>query len=192
MHKFQNVVQKLLKCFTRNDATLIEINPLVLNTHTQDFMCLDTKMAIDDNAFYRQKATFNKMENMPQSKQEKEAQKYDLNYINLDGNIGCLVNGAGLAMATMDLINLKGGKPANFLDIGGGARSEQVQAALKLIYSDTKTKAIYINIFGGIVRCDVIADGIIRASRSFTRNVPIIARLKGTHKLSYIHSKGTI
>lgn len=173
---------KLYDMFFELDCTQIEINPLVETTDSQ-VMCLDAKLNFDDNAAYRQKEVFARRDTSQERQQDVEASKWDLNFISLDGNIGCLVNGAGLAMATMDIIQLKGGKPANFLDVGGGATAEQVTAAFRLITSDPNVNAILVNIFGGIMRCDVIAEGIIQAAQTLNLSVPVIVRLQGTRKL---------
>ncbi|EDQ91310.1 uncharacterized protein MONBRDRAFT_20070 [Monosiga brevicollis MX1] len=171
----------LYTLFLEKDCTLVEINPLV-QTKGGDVMCLDAKVNFDDNAGFRQKDVFEKRDVSQENAADVEAAKYDLNYIDLDGTIGCLVNGAGLAMATMDIIQLYGGRPANFLDVGGGATAEQVTAAFKLITSDPSVSAILVNIFGGIMRCDVIAEGIIEAASELHLNVPIVVRLQGTRK----------
>lgn len=167
----------LYKAFVRLDASLIEINPFTFTG--EGVVCLDSKMTIDDNSHFRHGEIFKKHNFDHLSGPEKLAAKYDISYVSMDGNIGCLVNGAGLAMATLDLIKLKGGNPANFLDIGGSATTDQVMAALKIIAEDKKTKIIYVNIFGGIMKCDVIAKGVIRAAKQFNRQIPLIIRLRG-------------
>lgn len=176
---FAAFLQALLRCIVKEDATLVEINPwTILGNGT--IVCLDSKMNIDDNALFRQKETYQQLDFGHMSAPERECYKRDISYVALDGNIGCLVNGAGLAMATLDLIKLKGGSPANFLDIGGSATADQVEFALQLMGSDDKTKVIYVNIFGGIMRCDTIATGIVRAVGKFRREIPVVVRLKGT------------
>jgi succinyl-CoA synthetase beta subunit len=166
--------------FTATDASLIEINPLIV-TGDGNLLALDAKMNFDDNALYRHpdiKALRDLAEEAPL---EVEASKYSLNYIKLDGTIGCMVNGAGLAMATMDIIKLAGGEPANFLDVGGGANAEQIRNAFKILMSDTSVKAVFINIFGGILRCDVLAEGVIAAVKELGVPVPIVIRMEGTN-----------
>eukprot|EP01095_Lingulamoeba_sp_RSL-Kostka_P016053 TRINITY_DN7661_c0_g1_i2.p1 TRINITY_DN7661_c0_g1~~TRINITY_DN7661_c0_g1_i2.p1 ORF type:complete len:458 (-),score=184.07 TRINITY_DN7661_c0_g1_i2:35-1408(-) len=169
----------LYKLFTQCDCTQVEVNPLV-ETADEDIMCLDAKINFDDNASFRQNELFEYRDFSQEDNREVAAAKYDLNFIGLDGNIGCLVNGAGLAMATMDIIQLNGGSPANFLDIGGGANEKQVTEALKIIASDKKVKAILVNIFGGIMRCDVIAAGILKAVEELNLKIPLVVRLSGT------------
>merc|ERR1711974_248712 len=173
-------IKNLYTMFTRTDATQIEINPLVETSEGQ-IMCLDAKVNFDDNAAFRQKEIFSMRDYSQEDEREVKASKYDLNYIGLDGTIGCLVNGAGLAMATMDIIKLHGGSPANFLDVGGGATAAQVKEAFKIITSDPKVNAIMVNIFGGIMRCDVIAEGIIAAAKELKLATPIVVRLQGTN-----------
>lgn len=170
----------LYACFKDKDATMVEINPLGITREGKMLIC-DSKVNIDDNAAIRQKDLFKKEDFSQKDKKEVLAEKYELNYVKLDGNVGCLVNGAGLAMATMDLINFKGGKPANFLDVGGGASIERVKEAISIINEDTDVKTILINIFGGIVRCDIIAEGAIRAARDLNIKKPIVMRIKGTN-----------
>jgi succinyl-CoA synthetase beta subunit len=150
-------------------------------TEDGDLEALDAKVIVDDNALYRQPALTEWRDPTQEDPRETQARRYDLNYVSLDGVIGCMVNGAGLAMATMDIIKLRGGKPANFLDVGGGATAERVAEAFKLLVADTKVKAILVNIFGGIVRCDLIADGIIKAVKEVGVNVPVVVRLEGTN-----------
>ncbi|XP_035912640.1 succinate--CoA ligase [ADP-forming] subunit beta, mitochondrial isoform X1 [Anopheles stephensi] len=169
--------------FVKKDALLIEINPYAEDAAEtcEEYFALDAKMRFDDNAEFRQKDLFAKRDLTQEDKKEVEASKFDLNYIALDGSIGCLVNGAGLAMATMDIIKLHGGDPANFLDVGGGASVKAVKEAFKIITSDPKVHAILVNIFGGIMRCDVIAEGIIQATKELNIKMPIIVRLQGTN-----------
>lgn len=173
-------VQNLYKFFVSTDATQVEINPFV-ETSTGEILCVDAKINFDDNAAFRQKEIFAMRDFSQEDEREVAAAKYDLNFIGLDGSIGCLVNGAGLAMATLDIIKLYGGSPANFLDIGGGANAKQVTEALRIISSDPKVKAILINIFGGIMRCDVIALGVINAAQTLNLNIPLVVRLEGTN-----------
>lgn len=172
---------KLYKCFWETDAELAEINPLIV-TGSGDVVALDAKFNFDSNALYRQPEIVAFRDLDEEDPREVEASKYDLAYIQLDGNIGCLVNGAGLAMATMDTIKLFGGEPANFLDVGGGATAEKVTEAFKLMLESDDVKAILVNIFGGIMRCDVIADGVIQASRAVDLKVPLVVRMKGTNE----------
>ena len=166
--------------FTDLDASIVEINPLVV-TGAGDVIALDAKMNFDDNALFRHKDVQELRDEDEEDPAELEAAKHDLNYITLDGNIGCMVNGAGLAMATMDIIKLYGGAPANFLDVGGGATKERVTTAFKLILSDPNVESILVNIFGGIMRCDVIAEGVIAAAREVSLDVPLVVRLAGTN-----------
>jgi succinyl-CoA synthetase beta subunit len=168
------------RAFTELDASLIEINPLVV-TEDGDLVALDAKMNFDANALYRQPKLVELRDLDEEDPHEIEASRHELNYIKLDGNIGCMVNGAGLAMATMDIIKLYGGAPANFLDVGGGASKERVSAAFKLLLSDPKVEGVLVNIFGGIMRCDVIADGIVAAAREVNIAVPLVVRLEGTN-----------
>jgi succinyl-CoA synthetase beta subunit len=160
---------------------LLEINPLVV-TKEGHLICLDGKVNIDDNAIYRHADIKAMRDESQENPAEKIARDWELSYIALDGNIGCMVNGAGLAMATMDIVKLYGGEPANFLDVGGGATKERVTEAFKIILSDKKVKAILVNIFGGIVRCDLIADGIIAAVKEISLSIPVVVRLEGTNK----------
>ncbi len=162
------------------DASMVEINPLVV-TKAGEVLALDAKMNFDDNALYRHKDVEEMRDEDEQDSAELEAERHDLNYIKLDGNIGCMVNGAGLAMATMDIIKLYGGEPANFLDVGGSATKERVTTAFKLILSDSNVEGILVNIFGGIMRCDVIAEGVVSAAREVSLNVPLVVRLEGTN-----------
>lgn len=168
------------KCFVEEDATLVEINPLV-TTRDGKVIALDAKMTFDDNAMFRHTDIESYRDVTEEVPEETEAKKYDLSYIKLDGNIGCMVNGAGLAMSTMDIIKLHGGDPANFLDVGGGASAERVTAAFKLILGDENVKAVLVNIFGGIMKCDVIAQGVIAAAREVDLKVPVVVRLEGTN-----------
>ncbi len=178
------MLTKILKglhgLFTHNDFSLVEINPLVV-TGDGELLALDAKINIDDNALYRHPKLQEMHDPSQEDAAELEASQHELNYITLDGNIGCMVNGAGLAMATMDLIKLHGGDPANFLDVGGGTTAERVAAAFKLILSDNKVRAILVNIFGGIVRCDLIAKGIMTAIKEVGVSIPVIVRLEGTN-----------
>ena len=170
----------LQRAFVEKDASLVEINPLVV-TKQGDLLALDAKMGFDSNALFRHPEIAALRDTTEEDPRELEASKYDLSYVSLDGNIGCMVNGAGLAMATMDTIKLHGGNPANFLDVGGGASQEKVAAAFKLILADPNVRAILVNIFGGIMRCDVIAKGIVAAAREVNLGVPLIVRLEGTN-----------
>jgi succinyl-CoA synthetase beta subunit len=170
----------LSKAFHDLDASIIEINPLVV-TGAGDVICLDAKVNFDDNALFRHKDVEELRDADEEDPSELEAAKHGLNYVKLDGNIGCMVNGAGLAMATMDIIKLYGGEPANFLDVGGGATKERVTTAFKLILSDPNVEGILVNIFGGIMRCDVIAEGVIAAAREVSLDVPLVVRLEGTN-----------
>jgi succinyl-CoA synthetase beta subunit len=174
------LVEKLYKAFVAKDMSLLEINPLVI-TDKGNVVCLDAKINFDDNALYRHKDIQELHDPFEQDPAELEAAKYDLNFIKLDGSIGCLVNGAGLAMATMDIIKLYGSSPANFLDVGGGANKEKVTAAFKILLKDPAVKGILVNIFGGIMRCDIIAEGIIAAAKEVSLGVPLVARLSGTN-----------
>ncbi|PLX41877.1 MAG: ADP-forming succinate--CoA ligase subunit beta [Deltaproteobacteria bacterium] len=176
----QKFIAALVKAFMDTDASLAEINPLVV-TGGGDVLALDAKMNFDSSALYRHKDIEALRDVSEEDARELEASKFGLNYISLDGEIGCMVNGAGLAMATMDIIKHYGAEPANFLDVGGGANAEQVENAFKLILSDPNVKAVLVNIFGGIMRCDVIAEGIIQAAKAVDLNVPLVVRLKGTN-----------
>jgi succinyl-CoA synthetase beta subunit len=180
VNQFVKFVQGLYNAFQELDASLIEINPLVI-TDQGLLVALDAKMNFDENALYRQKEVLEMRDLDEEDAAEVEASNSNLNYIKLDGNIGCMVNGAGLAMATMDMIKLYGGSPANFLDVGGSATKERVTAAFKLILSDPNVEAILVNIFGGIMRCDVIAEGIVSAAREISLHVPLVVRLQGTN-----------
>lgn len=177
---FTDIFLKLALMFIENDLSLLEINPLVINKNGE-FILLDGKLIVDDNALYRQSELRALRDSSQEDERETQAQKWELNYIALDGDIGCMVNGAGLAMATMDLIKLNGGEPANFLDVGGGATKERVTEAFKIILSDSKVKGVLVNIFGGIVRCDLIADGIIGAVAEVGISVPVVVRLEGNN-----------
>ena len=170
----------LFKCFMRTDASLAEINPLVL-TNDNKIVALDCKLNFDGNALYRQKDILSLRDTNEEDPTELEADKFDLNYIKLDGNVGCMVNGAGLAMATMDIIKISGGEPANFLDVGGTASADTVKNGFKIILSDKNVKAILINIFGGIVRCDRVANGVVEAVKELGLDVPVVVRLEGTN-----------
>jgi len=170
----------LYKASTELDAALLEINPLVV-TGAGDIIALDAKMNIDDNALFRHPDVAELRDEDEEDPMELEASRHELNYVKLDGNIGCMVNGAGLAMATMDIIKLYGGEPANFLDVGGGATKERVTAAFKIILSDKNVEGILVNIFGGIMRCDVIAEGVVAAAREVSLHVPLVVRLEGTN-----------
>jgi succinyl-CoA synthetase beta subunit len=174
------LLMALYQAFLRTDASMLEINPLVV-TGTGDVLPLDAKMNFDSNALYRQQDISEMRDEDEEDPAELEATKHDLNYIKLDGSIGCMVNGAGLAMATMDIIKLYGAEPANFLDVGGGATKERVTTAFKIILSDPNVEGILINIFGGIMRCDVIAEGVIAAAKEVSLNVPLVVRLEGTN-----------
>ncbi len=178
--QFTQVFLGLAKMFTDCDLALLEINPLVITQENQ-LICLDGKINIDSNALYRQPKLRELHDISQEDEREAHAAKWDLNYVSLDGSIGCMVNGAGLAMGTMDMVSLYGGKPANFLDVGGGATKERVTEAFKIILSDTNVKAVFVNIFGGIVRCDLIADGIIGAVEEVGVTVPVIVRLEGNN-----------
>lgn len=178
--QFTQIFLGLAKLFQEKDLALIEINPLIIN-QDGDLHCLDAKIGIDGNALYRHKDLQAMADPSQEDEREAEAAEWDLNYVALDGNIGCMVNGAGLAMGTMDIIALHGGFPANFLDVGGGATKERVAHAFKLILSDENVRAVLVNIFGGIVRCDMIAEGIIGAIKEVGVNVPVIVRLEGTN-----------
>jgi succinyl-CoA synthetase beta subunit len=174
------LIESLYNAFVAKDMSLLEINPLVV-TKAGQVICLDAKINFDDNALYRHKDVAAMRDPDEEDATEREAAKYDLNFIKLDGSIGCMVNGAGLAMATMDIIKLYGEEPANFLDVGGGASREKVTAALKIILSDPNVKGILVNIFGGIMRCDIIANGIVEAAKEVSLSVPVVVRLEGTN-----------
>jgi succinyl-CoA synthetase beta subunit len=174
------MLQQLYKALTSLDASLVEVNPLVV-TGAGEVIALDAKMNFDDNALFRHKDILELRDEDEEDPAEREAARHELSYIKLDGNIGCMVNGAGLAMATMDIIKLYGGEPANFLDVGGGATKERVTAAFKIILSDPNVEGILINIFGGIMRCDVIAEGVVAAAKEVSLHVPLVVRLEGTN-----------
>ena len=174
------LISQLYNMFIERDMEMLEINPLIV-TEKDELKCLDAKMGFDSNALYRQKAIMGLRDETEEDPKELAASKFDLNYIALDGEIGCMVNGAGLAMSTMDIIKLYGAEPANFLDVGGGATTEKVTEAFKIITSDPKVKGILVNIFGGIMRCDVIAEGVVTAVKEVGLQVPLVVRLEGTH-----------
>jgi len=180
VNKFVKLASSLYDAYLATDASLVEINPLVV-TGAGDLLALDAKMNFDDNAMYRHTDIRDLRDLGEEDPLEIEASKFSLNYIHLDGNIGCMVNGAGLAMATMDIIKLAGGEPANFLDVGGGANAEQIRNAFKILMSDKNVKAVLINIFGGILRCDVLAQGVIAAVKELGVPVPIVIRMEGTN-----------
>jgi succinyl-CoA synthetase beta subunit len=180
-----NLIKSIYETLISKDASLIEINPLII-TKTGKIICLDAKINFDDNALFRRPEIMELRDFNEEDPKEIEASRHDLAYIKLSGKIGCMVNGAGLAMATMDIIKLYGKEPANFLDVGGGASKEKVSAAFKLILSDENVKGILINIFGGIMRCDVLAQGVVEAARETKLNIPLVVRLAGTN---YIEGK---
>ena len=173
------ILKNLYQLYIDKDLSLVEINPLIIDDN-EDLIALDAKISIDDNALFRQSNLEEWRDPSQEDEKESIAKRFDLNYVTLDGNIGCMVNGAGLAMATMDIIKLHGGQPANFLDVGGGATAERVAEAFKLITSDKNVQAILVNIFGGIVRCDLIAEGIIKAVKEVGVDIPVVVRLEGT------------
>jgi succinyl-CoA synthetase beta subunit len=176
----ESLIARLYQAFIAKDMSLLEINPLIL-TKSGQLVCLDAKVSFEDNALYRHPDMVALRDLTEEDDKEIEASKYDLNYIALDGTIGCMVNGAGLAMATMDIIKLYGESPANFLDVGGGATKEKVTAAFKIITADPKVKGILVNIFGGIMRCDIIAEGVVAAVKEVGLAVPLVVRLEGTN-----------
>jgi succinyl-CoA synthetase beta subunit len=180
VNKAAKFMLSLYKAFVESDASLIEINPFLL-TEEGDLYALDAKVAFDDNALYRHPNYAELRDLNEEEELEIEASKYDLNYIKLDGTIGCMVNGAGLAMATMDIIKLAGGAPANFLDVGGGASQQRVENAFRILLADKNVKAVLINIFGGIVRCDMVASGVVEAAKNLGVKIPIVVRLEGTN-----------
>lgn len=180
IRQFTTIFMGLAKMFEELDLAMIEINPLVIKKDG-DLHCLDAKLGVDGNALYRQAKVRDMNDPSQDDAREAHAAKFELNYVALDGNVGCMVNGAGLAMGTMDIVNLHGGSPANFLDVGGGATKERVAEAFKIILSDSKVKAVLVNIFGGIVRCDMIAEGIIGAVKEVGVTVPVVVRLEGTN-----------
>jgi succinyl-CoA synthetase beta subunit len=178
--QFSDLVRNLYGFFVEKDASLLEINPLII-TKDRKLLCLDAKVNFDDNSLFRHPEIEELRDPNEEDQHEKEAAKYDLAYIKLDGNIGCMVNGAGLAMASLDIIKMYGGDPANFLDVGGGASKEKVTNAFKIILSDESVKGILVNIFGGIMRCDIIAEGIVAAAKELKIAVPLVVRLEGTN-----------
>jgi succinyl-CoA synthetase beta subunit len=178
--QFKDLYLSLAKMFIEKDLSLLEINPLVITTEG-NLICLDAKVNVDSNALYRQESLVKINDVSQEDERESYASKWNLSYVSLNGNIGCMVNGAGLAMGTMDIIKLHGGEPANFLDVGGAADSERVSEAFKIILSDKAVQAVLINIFGGIVRCDIIADGIIEAVEQIGVNIPVVVRLEGNN-----------
>ncbi len=180
VNQLSKIMGALHEIYLEKDLSLVEVNPLIIDGN-DNVVALDAKVAVDDNALFRHPDLAAMRDDSQEDPAEAEARRHDLNYIKLDGDIACMVNGAGLAMATMDVIKLKGGEPANFLDVGGGATAERVAVAFKIILSDPNVKAILVNIFGGIVRCDLIANGIIEAVREVGINVPVIVRLEGTN-----------
>ncbi|MBI5970181.1 MAG: ADP-forming succinate--CoA ligase subunit beta [Deltaproteobacteria bacterium] len=180
VNKAVKFITALYTAFVESDCSMAEINPLVI-TKSGDIIALDAKISFDDNALFRHKDIEGMRDLDEEDPKEVEASRFNLNYVALDGNIGCMVNGAGLAMATMDIIKLSGGAPANFLDVGGGANKDQVTAAFKILMSDTKVKAVLVNIFGGIMRCDIIAEGIIAAAKVVGIRAPLVVRLQGTN-----------
>jgi succinyl-CoA synthetase beta subunit len=180
VEEFTRIVQPLYRLYVERDASLVEINPLIV-TKEGRLVALDAKINVDANALFRQPEIAAMRDASQEDAMEREASQHDLNYVSLDGDIACMVNGAGLAMATMDLIKLHGGAPANFLDVGGGATAERVSVAFKLILSNPKVRAILVNIFGGIVRCDLIADGIVSAVKQVGVKIPVVVRLEGTN-----------
>ncbi len=179
-NKFVKVLESIYRAFIETDASMVEINPLIV-TKSGDLLALDAKVSFDDNALYRHQDLKDLRDLAEEDPLEVEASKFSLNYIRLDGNIGCMVNGAGLAMATMDIIKLSGGEPANFLDVGGGANAEQIKNAFRILMADANVKAVLINIFGGILRCDVLAAGVIAAVKDLGVPVPIVIRMEGTN-----------
>ncbi len=180
MKQFSAMLKQLYTLFVANDCSLVEINPLIL-TEDNQVLALDAKVDIDSNAMFRHKDLLEYRDLDEEDPQEVEASKYNLNYINLDGNVGNIVNGAGLAMATMDIIKNAGAEPANFMDVGGGASADQVENALRIILMDQKVKAVLINIFGGILRCDVFAEGVVQAAKKTGINIPVVVRMEGTN-----------
>ena len=178
--QFATLLAALYKAFVETDASLIEINPLVV-TKDGRVICLDAKMSFDDNALFRHPDIRELRDANEEDPAETEAAKHDLSYVHLDGNIGCMVNGAGLAMATMDIVKIYGAEPANFLDVGGGASTEKVAAAFRILLADKRVKGVLINIFGGIMRCDVLAQGVVEAAKQVKLNVPLVVRMEGTN-----------
>jgi succinyl-CoA synthetase beta subunit len=189
---FIEILNHLWDAYKESDATLVEINPLVV-TKEGELICLDAKMAIDDNALFLHPYLSEMRDHDSETPSESEARKYGLSYVKLEGDIGCLVNGAGLAMAVLDMIKYHGGNPANFLDIGGGASMEKVTAAMRIIHDDPDVKGIFINVFGGITRCDVVVQGVVSALRNREKLLPIIFRVIGTNAeeaIALLHSAG--
>jgi succinyl-CoA synthetase beta subunit len=180
VNEFVKMMGPLTRAYEQEDCSMLELNPLV-TTKDGRVLALDAKITFDDNAMFRHKDLEDWRDPNEEDASEQEAKKWDLSYISLDGNIGCMVNGAGLAMSTMDIINYYGGSPANFLDVGGGATAEKVTAAFKIITSDPDVKAIFVNIFGGIMKCDTIAEGVIKAVKDTGLKVPLVVRLEGTN-----------
>jgi succinyl-CoA synthetase beta subunit len=180
VNQFAALLGSIHKAFLETDASLVEINPLVV-TKDGRVVCLDAKMSFDDNGLFRHPDIRELRDPNEEDPDETEAAKYDLSYVHLDGNIGCMVNGAGLAMATMDIVKVFGAEPANFLDVGGGANTEKVAAAFRILLSDQRVKGVLINIFGGIMRCDVLAQGVVEAARQVNLNVPLVVRMEGTN-----------
>jgi succinyl-CoA synthetase beta subunit len=178
--QFGSLIAALYRAFVETDASLIEINPLVV-TKDGNVICLDAKMSFDDNGLFRHPDIRELRDSNEEDPAETEASKYDLSYVHLDGNIGCMVNGAGLAMATMDIVKYYGAEPANFLDVGGGANSQKVAAAFRLLLADDRVKAVLVNIFGGIMLCDVLAQGVVDAAREVKLNIPLVVRMEGTN-----------
>jgi succinyl-CoA synthetase beta subunit len=180
VNQFAGLLASIYKAFVETDASLVEINPLVV---TQDgrVICLDAKMSFDDNGLFRHPDIRELRDPNEEDKDETEAAKYDLSFVHLDGNIGCMVNGAGLAMATMDIVKFFGAEPANFLDVGGGANTEKVAAAFRILLSDSRVKAVLINIFGGIMQCDVLAQGVVEAAKQVKLSIPLVVRMEGTN-----------
>ena len=178
--QFATLLAALYRAFTETDASLIEINPLVV-TADGKVICLDAKMSFDDNGLFRHPEIRELRDPNEEDPDETEAAKFDLSYVHLDGNIGCMVNGAGLAMATMDIVKYYGAEPANFLDVGGGANTQKVAAAFRILLSDSRVKAVLINIFGGIMQCDVLAQGVVEAAREVKLSVPLVVRMEGTN-----------
>ena len=178
--QLSDLIKNMYKFFLEKDASLVEVNPLII-TETDKLLCLDAKVNFDDNALYRHPEIEKLRDENEEDEYEREASKFDLAYIKLDGNIGCMVNGAGLAMASLDIIKMYGGEPANILDVGGGASKEKVASAFKIILSDKGVKGILVNIFGGIMRCDIIAEGIVAAAKELEISVPLVVRLEGTN-----------
>jgi succinyl-CoA synthetase beta subunit len=178
--QFAALLGSLYRAFVETDASLIEINPLVV-TAAGSVICLDAKISFDDNGLFRHPDIRELRDPNEEDPAETEAAKYDLSYVHLDGNIGCMVNGAGLAMATMDIVKYYGAEPANFLDVGGGANAKKIAAAFRILLSDPRVKAVLINVFGGIMQCDVLAQGVVEAAREVKLSVPLVVRMEGTN-----------